>query len=215
MNCSQAPQQVVQALQELIHKHHGNESVLGTIPRRPGSPDVENDKRVIVTNRAGRFFLNATSFVTKPAFMLTIINAINLAAYAVETFESPVGNKVMKIIKYGIPVAYAAGLGWVGAYKVSTLMNTALTTILISISPPPPPPPTPTRPKLPDLRRDMMSSKIKIRRMKILRRRILTPTLPMGGLFMFEDKLGFAAYEGTQQVIYLWFLLELHSSVNE
>ena len=37
----------------------------------------------------------------------------------------------------------------------------------------------------------------------------------MGGLFVFEDKLGFSAYEGTQQVVYSWFLLELHSSVNE
>ena len=60
-----------------------------------------------------------------------------------------------------------------------------------------------------------MSSTIKIRRMKILRRGMLTSTLSMGGLFVFEDKLGFSVYEGTQQVVYSWFLLELHSSVNE
>lgn len=56
--------------------------------------------------------------------MLTIINATNFAAYAVESFGSPVGDKIMKIIKYGIPMVYAAGFGWVGAYKVSTFMNT-------------------------------------------------------------------------------------------
>lgn len=49
--------------------------------------------------------------------------------------EFPVGEKVMNIIR---SLFYAVGLGWVGAYKVSTLMDTALITILISISLPPP-----------------------------------------------------------------------------
>ena len=34
-------------------------------------------------------------------------------------------NKVMKIVKYGIPMVYAACYGWMGAYKVSTLSQTS------------------------------------------------------------------------------------------
>ena len=93
---------------------------------RPASPaPEEEDKQVVIKNIVSHYILHITAFVAKPGLMITVINAANLAAYAVEEYRSPISNKVMKIIKYRIPMAYAACYGWMGAYKVSTLSQTS------------------------------------------------------------------------------------------
>lgn len=79
--------------------------------------------RIVVKSPMGRALLTIASVLTRPPVIIMTINAINIAKYSVEQFDSSTGEKVMSIISYSTPGVFAACMAWLLWYRVSHSRN--------------------------------------------------------------------------------------------
>ncbi|OJJ82282.1 uncharacterized protein ASPGLDRAFT_37568 [Aspergillus glaucus CBS 516.65] len=72
----------------------------------------------------GRALLTIASVLTRPPVIIMTINAINIAKYSVEQFDSSTGEKVMSIISYSTPGVFAACMAWLLWYRKEDMLAT-------------------------------------------------------------------------------------------